>query len=767
MSEHYGASREDWLRYSETLGLTEDLLPVISNPNATISPNSKMRGLGKTPSVYNSMRHAVGLPKWTDLRPDKDQVRRWAREPDYGICIQTRRLRAIDIDVPDRDKADKIAAAIAYSLPKRFRANSGKCLFAFVYAGVMPKRVIPVDGGIVELLGDGQQFIAEGQHDSGVRYQWAGSLEGVPELDESELEELWQKLVALFATGEPRIARQKRQGKGAVDLNVDDHVAEWLNENWEIYDVGSDGQLFIECPFRRDHTSDSGPTSTAYFAAGTGGYSQGHFVCLHAHCAGRSDADFRDATGYSAGQFEDLGPGPVLERSTTDAKLPSSFASTDASAGAREAGHLAGGIGADAGSALTVAEKCGLIDWPRFERDSKGKIEATADNLVKALGRPDMIGRVLAFDNFRAELIWAPADADPDALQWRAFRDSDYVHVRIELERRGFKPMGKDLLREAVHAVALNGEMDTAIEWLSRQRWDGVCRVETFLPTYFGTADTPYTRAVSRYIWTAHAGRIMEPGVKADMVPVYIGPQGLRKSSAFAAMCPAEDFFAKLDLGSDDDKLARLMRGKLLGELEELRGLASRDSESIKAWVTRQHEEWVPKFKEFSTRFPRRLLLHGSGNNRQFLADDTGERRWLPFDVSSRIDIEAITLDRDQLWAEGAVMFAMGGVDWREAEMLASLEHGQFKISDTWTAPTVRWLRAERVGGSAPMGDPYLLVSDVIAGAVGVPVSQQDRGKELRMQRVLTSLGYSLCQADVDGRMQWVFARTAEEKRAA
>jgi predicted P-loop ATPase len=58
-----------------------------------------------------------------------------------------------------------------------------------------------------------------------------------------------------------------------------------------------------------------------------------------------------------------------------------------------------------------------------------------------------------------------------------------------------------------------------------------VPRVATLLLGYFGTEDTPYTRAVGRYTWTALAGRCAEPGVKADMVPVLIGLQGAGKTT--------------------------------------------------------------------------------------------------------------------------------------------------------------------------------------------------------------------------------------------
>ena len=54
----WGATPDDWAHLYLSCGLMADLLPVVSNPNATISPLSKMKGLGKTPSRYNQAGEA-------------------------------------------------------------------------------------------------------------------------------------------------------------------------------------------------------------------------------------------------------------------------------------------------------------------------------------------------------------------------------------------------------------------------------------------------------------------------------------------------------------------------------------------------------------------------------------------------------------------------------------------------------------------------------------------------------------------------------------
>lgn len=87
----------------------------------------------------------------------------------------------------------------------------------------------------------------------------------------------------------------------------EDEVAHWLCENWSVLEKSYDGtKLYITCPFEDQHTTESCPSSTAYFLAGTGGYTQGHFDCKHSHCSERKDSDFLDAVGYIAADFENL-----------------------------------------------------------------------------------------------------------------------------------------------------------------------------------------------------------------------------------------------------------------------------------------------------------------------------------------------------------------------------------------------------------------------------------------------------------------------------
>lgn len=366
----------------------------------------------------------------------------------------------------------------------------------------------------------------------------------------------------------------------------------------------------------------------------------------------------------------------------------------------------------------------------RLPRNEEGRILAQINSVTTVLAEPVFYGQDIARDVFKDLIVLS----DEGREQWRPIRDTDYTRIRNWLETAArFNPVSREMVRDAVHLVAEIHEVDTAQKWLSELKWDGKPRIDKFFPRYMGTVDAEYERAVSLYLWTALAGRVMDPGCQVDMVPILVGGQGLGKSTGVKALVPDPQFFAELSLSDTDDNNARKMRGVLVVELAELKGLHTTDLEHIKAFVTRTHEKWVPKFMEFATEFPRRCVMIGTSNEDEFLSD-TENRRFLPLRTTG-VDREAITRDRDQLWAEGLVRWREGGVAWAEAEKRGKAEQEQFVQADAWEGVVGQWL--------ADNANPVTVRTEqVLLEAVGLDIRTTTRVHQLRMGKVMRRLGY-------------------------
>ena len=287
----WGATPDEWFHFDLVLGRTDQLLPVVCNPGATISPNSKLKMLGKTPSLYNRDRLATGIAQWTEHVVTERDFARWSNEPDYGICVRTGHgWLALDCDSEDEDIQADIRKTLVQLLgelpPRRWRANSNKCLYLLAVEGDFRKRIhrLAGDMGIIELLANGQQFVACGTHSSGARIEWDGGLpDEPPAITADQLETLWQRLAdQLPVSVTTEAGSTKMRDRSTFTPGATDDTAEYLDANgWTLLD-GANGERYIRCPFEDGHSTGGDPTSTVYFPGGTAGFEQGHFKCLHA-----------------------------------------------------------------------------------------------------------------------------------------------------------------------------------------------------------------------------------------------------------------------------------------------------------------------------------------------------------------------------------------------------------------------------------------------------------------------------------------------------
>lgn len=402
-----------------------------------------------------------------------------------------------------------------------------------------------------------------------------------------------------------------------------------------------------------------------------------------------------------------------------------------------------------AGASLSELIVMPLEQWQRSLRRHPltGDPIVGLNEIASALLRSrDVIDAQVGYDVFLDVTTVAIGDAEPAALT-----DQSQAELRSMFESLRMR-VSADCFREALDLVRSRASRDSLLEWAEARQWDGTPRIATFFAVYGGAADSPYHRAVARYLWTALAGRALVPGVKADMVPILTGPQGLMKSSLVRALAPTPDMFSELNLADDEANIGRAMRGKAVLELGELRGFGARESDELKAFITKTVDSWTPKFKEHETVRPRRCLFIGTTNQPEFLADETGARRFLPLRVDRPCDPDAAARDREQLWAEAVVLFKAGGVAYSEAETLAKAEHEAFSTRDAWHEPIAAWLdrmtaaAASGAGSieglSLPEGWPGVSAHDVMQKALDLPVGAMGVGPGRRVAAVLRKLGW-------------------------
>lgn len=185
------------------------------------------------------------------------------------------------------------------------------------------------------------------------------------------------------------------------------------------------------------------------------------------------------------------------------------------------------------------------------------------------------------------------------------------------------------------------------------------------------------------------------------MLVLVSAKQGTEKSKVVQALCPYRQWFSDdLPLNVDAKQIIERTGGKWIVEAAELNGFRKSDVEHLKAMLSRQVDGPARMaYARLSIEVPRQFILIGTINNKQFLKDSTGNRRFWPVDVR-KFDVPAVIRDRDQLWAEAAQREANGeSIELKEALWdKAAREQENSQHDDPWEEP----LRKALVEGELP-----------------------------------------------------------------
>lgn len=231
---NYGATPDEWCHFDLVEGLTTDLLPVVCRPGQPIYTHSNLNAYGKVPSRYTVAREVVGFTNWTSYQATDLDIAHWSDDADYGICLQTRRVRALDFDITDEAFANYLRDSLSllgYDIPYRTRSNSSKFLTLFYLEGDYRKQTILTPYGMVEFLASGQQCVVAGRHPSGVRYEWNWS-HPIPTFDAAQWNALQTDLTHLIG-GDAVWSNPSQSGIADRDVSItvsieEDPVAVYL-----------------------------------------------------------------------------------------------------------------------------------------------------------------------------------------------------------------------------------------------------------------------------------------------------------------------------------------------------------------------------------------------------------------------------------------------------------------------------------------------------------------------------------------------------------
>lgn len=392
--------------------------------------------------------------------------------------------------------------------------------------------------------------------------------------------------------------------------------------------------------------------------------------------------------------------------------------------------------------------------WHQFYLlDDKGNPIANLSNALTAMRSAEEAKGIIAYDEMAQcpVIRWTPPGSKHRKIEKpRPVTDADVGCLQEWLQRNELRKIGKETTHQAVGMIAHEHTYHPVRSYLQSLQWDGTPRLDKWLSYYIGAEPSPdlppaeadgqrqYLSAIGRMFMVALVQRIFEPGCKADYMLVFEGTQGDAKSTVPAIL--AGEWFADglPDIrNSDAVRLSMHLRGHWLIEIAELSAMSKSAVEDVKSFITQRVEEYTPKYGRLPVKEPRQCLFIGTTNQSRYLKDETGNRRFWPVKVG-RIDTDALTADRDQLFAEAMVAYRRGDRSWPdrdfETRFILPQQEDRFE-EDAWQQPIEDWIAEYKITSTT--------IKDIGWGALNLDVSKIHTTEQRRISAVLTRLGWS------------------------
>lgn len=389
-------------------------------------------------------------------------------------------------------------------------------------------------------------------------------------------------------------------------------------------------------------------------------------------------------------------------------------------------------------------------------------------------------GHMLRLDTFSGRIMLCRQIPRPEVAPIvdfvpRPYEDNDTTHLTEWFQAEeygGSVEVGR--VEAAVSAEAHRNSYSSAAEHLlSLPEWDGEERLSRFFLDVCGVDVTSaelgsddereelidYLGEVATILFGGIVTRTMEPGSKFDTMVVLEGAQGIGKSTLLRVIALKDEWFSDSlphDLSSKDARLH--LPGKLIVEMPEISQVNRSTIETIKAYLSAQTDTLRPPFGRHEGTHLGQCVFVGTTNERAYLKDDTGNRRFLPIECG-RIDLELARTIMPQLYAEALNDYRAGKLPMLSAKAGSVAERLQREhvTDDVWEERIRDHLRQlQHAASLREETEVAVSIGEVLSRAIEMDASRQDRAAQTRVGVILAKLGAKKKRLRIDGRPTWV-----------
>ncbi|MGO2203916.1 VapE domain-containing protein [Pseudomonas helleri] len=395
--------------------------------------------------------------------------------------------------------------------------------------------------------------------------------------------------------------------------------------------------------------------------------------------------------------------------------------------------HCAEGLDAVRRQVLAVVKPPAAGGWKdQLARTENGSLIAHMQNVELILGNDERWTGVITFSAFSSKIV--KLRTPPYGGGTGDWGDIDDIRVMKWLAQQYNLRVKASSVIEAVSVVARDNSFHPVRNYLNKLEWDRVPRLDTWLTTVMGVAQSGYSAKVGKRWMISAVARVMRPGCKADSVMILEGGQGEGKSTAMSIL--GGDWFMDTPFALGDKDGFQAIRGKWIIELGELDSFNKAESTKAKQFFSASTDTYRESYGRRTNDVPRQCVFVGTTNQDEYLKDATGNRRYWPV-ACTKVDLEQLREIRDQLWAEAMFCYEAGEIWWVNRDETAMFSEAQDErfVVDEWEGPILNWLEESQIGETTSG-------SEVLASALKLDFGHWGKPEQMRVGAIMHRLGW-------------------------
>ena len=250
------------------------------------------------------------------------------------------------------------------------------------------------------------------------------------------------------------------------------------------------------------------------------------------------------------------------------------------------------------------------------------------------------------------------------------------------------------------------------MEYMERaaENWDGRKRINQMLQVYLGAEDIDLVSKIAEMWLVGAVAKVYDPYAKFDYVLDLIGGQGVGKTSLLQKLGGEWYTDAVTDFANKDNY--DIMLKALIVNDDEMVASNRMSFAETKAFISKTSLRFRKPYMKRTEEFAKNFVLARTTNQKEYLKDKTGERRFLSVmaDTSRQkkhpMEIEPETIE--QIWGEAVTIYKAGAdlmfdketeerleiyrekFMYRDEVELQVLEYLEMPIPDNWSSWSIQ-----------------------------------------------------------------------------